>query len=101
MEPLRWHWAGARARLVRFDALPRPGELRGGNASSSGFEGDNYTSRTEVYNPATDGPMPGIVVAEVTGTKVSLVPEPQSIAALFMLGGVSLGGSLFRRLRKA
>ena len=71
------------------------------NASSSGFEGDNYTSRTEVYNPATDGPMPGIVVAEVTGTKVSLVPEPQSIAALFMLGGVSLGGSLFRRLRKA
>jgi hypothetical protein len=38
------------------------------NDGSSGFESDNYTSRVAAWDPAVDGALSGIVVAEVTGT---------------------------------
>lgn len=71
------------------------------NSSSSGFESDNYTSRVEAYNPATDGAMPGIVLEALNGTQVvSLVPEPGPTLAMVLLGTVSVGGPLLRRLRR-
>ena len=83
------------------------------NNGSSGFEADNYTSRVQVYTPATDGPLPGHLVEAVTGTNVvaldsyswpaggvALVPEPSSKCAMLLLGALSFGGSLLRSFRK-
>lgn len=72
------------------------------NSSSSGFEADNYTSRTMAYNPSTDGAMPGVVLEAINGTQEVLVqvPEPHATVALLVITGVSVGGSLMRRVRK-
>ena len=71
------------------------------NSSNSGFEGDNYTSRVAVFDAATDGPMPGVVLEAINGTQeVALVPEPRATLAMFLLGGLSVGGSFFRRFKK-
>jgi len=73
------------------------------NSSNSGFEGDNYTSRVTVYNASTDGAMPGVVLEAINGTQeVSLAqaPEPNATFAMLLLGGLSAGGSFFRRIKK-
>jgi len=73
------------------------------NSSSSGFEGDNYTSRVLAYNATTDGAMPGVVVEAINGTQeVSLAqaPEPSTTFAMLFLGGLSVGGSFLRRFAK-
>ncbi len=71
------------------------------NSSSSGFESDNYASRTEAYNAATDGAMPGVVLEAINGTQVvSLVPEPSPTLAIALLGGLTFTGSFMRSLRK-
>ena len=71
------------------------------NSSSSGFEGDNYTSRAIAYSAAVDGPMPGIVVEAINGKQeVALVPEPNATLAMLFVGGLSVGGSFFRRFKK-
>jgi len=73
------------------------------NSSSSGFEGDNYTSRVAVYNATTDGPMPGVVVEAINGTQevnIALAPEPNATFAMLLIGGLSAGGSFFRRFKK-
>lgn len=38
------------------------------NDGSSGFESDNFTTRVAAWDPAVDGELSGVVVAEVTGT---------------------------------
>jgi hypothetical protein len=45
------------------------------NDGSSGFESDNYTTRVEAWDPAKDGAISGIVVAEVTGTTTKLLTK--------------------------
>lgn len=45
------------------------------NDGSSGFESDNYTSRVAAWDPAKDGALSGIVVAEVTGTTTKLLTK--------------------------
>ena len=73
------------------------------NSSSSGFEGDNYTSRVTVYNASTDGPMPGVIIEAINGTQevnLALAPEPNATFAMLLLGGLSAGGSFFRRFKK-
>ena len=73
------------------------------NSSSSGFEGDNYTSRVAAYNASTDGSMPGVILEAINGTQeVSLAqaPEPNATLAMLLLGGLSAGGSFFRRFKK-
>lgn len=45
------------------------------NNGSSGFESDNYTTRVAAWNPALDDALPGIVVAQVTGTTTTLVTK--------------------------
>lgn len=71
------------------------------NSSSSGFEGDNYTSRVAVYDPTVDGAMPGIVLEKINGKQeVALAPEPNVTAALLLVSGLSFSGSFFRRFKK-
>ena len=71
------------------------------NASKSGFESDNYASRTTVYDGSVDGAMPGNLLEAITGTQVvSLVPEANTYLAMLVLGGVSVSGSLVRRLKR-
>lgn len=43
------------------------------NDGSSGFESDNYTTRVAAWDPAKDGALPGVVVAETTGTTTKLL----------------------------
>jgi hypothetical protein len=43
------------------------------NDGSSGFESDNFTSRVAAWDPAVDGKISGIVVAEVSGTTTTLI----------------------------
>lgn len=45
------------------------------NDGSSGFESDNYTTRVAAWNPAVDDALPGVVVAQVTGTTTKLVTK--------------------------
>jgi len=63
--------------------------------STTGFESDNHTVRKAPYNPTTDGPMPGIPLAIITGTTVTEVPEPGVSAFAVVLAGV-----LFARRRR-
>ena len=73
------------------------------NNGSSGFEADNYASRVQVYDSSVDGAMPGVVLEAIDGTtEVSLVntPEPGSVFAMFLLGGLTAGGSVVRRIQK-
>ena len=54
------------------------------NATSSGFESDNYTSRSSTYNPQTDGStLPGVAVARVSGTTTTRVSSGSTGAALW------------------
>ena len=69
------------------------------NSSSSGFEGDNYTSRVQVYSAATDGSMPGVILEAINGTH-EVVPEPHTTFALLLIGGLSVGGSMLNRRKK-
>ena len=84
------------------------------NNGSSGFEADNYTSRVAVFNPSSEGPVPGHVVELVSGTNavavnsysfpsgggLALAPEPSPAWAMWIVGGLSCGGTLLRRFRK-
>ncbi len=73
------------------------------NSSSSGFEGDNYTSRVQVFNTQTDGPLPGVIFEAINGTQetpIGLAPEPNATLGMLLIGGLSAGGSLARRIRK-
>ena len=71
------------------------------NDNSTGFEADNFTSRTTAYNPATDGAMPGVYLESINGTQVAMAaPEPGSNLAIGVLCGLSVGGSLLRRIRR-
>ncbi|MEO0797144.1 MAG: hypothetical protein AAFX93_18475 [Verrucomicrobiota bacterium] len=45
--------------------------------AGGGFESDNYTTRVEAFNPEVDAEDSlGLVVAEVTGTDISIVESP-------------------------
>lgn len=72
------------------------------NSTSSGFESDNYSSRVAAWVPAVDGPMPGIVLESIVGTKETLAqaPEASTTLALILFAGFSFGGSLLRRFNK-
>ena len=73
------------------------------NNGSSGFESDNYASRVIAYNSAVDGAMPGNILEAIDGTtEVSLTqtPEPSTTLAMFLLGGLTFGGSFLRRFQK-
>lgn len=43
------------------------------NDGTSGFESDNFTTRVEAWDPAKDGAIGGVVVAEVSGKTTTLV----------------------------
>ena len=60
------------------------------NATSSGFESDNYTSRVTTYNSQTDGSAAiGTAVARVSGTTTTAVASNATGAALWgSAGGV-------------
>ena len=52
------------------------------NNGGSGFEGDNYTSRVNGWNPVTDGALPGTPLLELKdGTLTSISGVPSSFAA--------------------
>jgi len=71
------------------------------NSAGSGLEADNYASRVAVYDPTTDGPMPGVVLEAINGkTEVSLVPEPNATMAMILIGAVSFSSTLLRRFKK-
>lgn len=54
------------------------------NATSSGFESDNYTSRITTYDPHTDGSvLPGVTVARVSGTTTTVLRAHTAGAALW------------------
>jgi len=70
------------------------------------FEGDNFSSRVTAYNPSTDGTMPGtefeiIHAGTETAIGIAIAPEPSPMMAALLIGGVSAGGSILRRVRKA
>jgi hypothetical protein len=56
------------------------------NDGSSGFESDNYTSRVAAWNPVVDGALPGLVVAEVSGTTTRLVTKEDLVKTRWSLG---------------
>jgi hypothetical protein len=71
------------------------------NNSGSGFESDNYASRVEAYNAATDGPMPGVAFESIDGTSVvALAPEPSTYLAMIGFCGLSVVGAFARGLKK-
>lgn len=43
------------------------------NDGQSGFESDNFTTRVAAWDPAVDGAIPGVVVAEVSGKTTKLL----------------------------
>lgn len=45
------------------------------NDGSSGFESDNFTTRIAAWDPAMDGELSGVVVAEVTGTTTTSITK--------------------------
>jgi hypothetical protein len=62
------------------------------NNGSSGFESDNYTDRTEAWDPLVDGPRPGVPLETISGTNEQVIPapEPATWAGLCMaLGGIA------------
>lgn len=67
------------------------------NVASTGFESDNWTTRTTAWGkiPGEDGPPPGVPVLEVTVTTVTVVPEPSSL----LIGMAALGLGVMRRKR--
>lgn len=56
------------------------------NNNSSGFESDNYTSRTTAWNPLVDGALPGIPVALVNGTTTTKVTKESLAGTQWSLG---------------
>ncbi|MCX6966491.1 MAG: PEP-CTERM sorting domain-containing protein [Verrucomicrobia bacterium] len=74
------------------------------NAPGSGFEGDNYTSRVKAYDALVDGALPAFLIEAIKGgheIPLAQVPEPNAAYAMLLLGGLSAGGTLFRRFKKA
>lgn len=66
------------------------------NNGSSGFESDNWTSRVGAWGtePGETGPLPGVEVLSITGTQVTVVPEPGTALAMWVflaVGGVGAG----------
>jgi len=58
------------------------------NQGTSGFEADNFTDRVAPYSEPTDGPIPGVPVATVSGTTVTpAVPEASSSLLIAVAGG--------------
>jgi len=97
--------SGENFAYINFFAVPGTqwGSIVITNNGSSGFEADNYSSRVAVYDPTTDGAMPGIVLEQINGTTetpLTLAPEPSPAFAVLLLGGLSAGGSFFRRFKK-
>jgi hypothetical protein len=70
------------------------------NLGQSGFESDNWTDRVGAWGTGSGetGPMPGVQVASVSGTTVTMmeaIPEPSSVLCL----SATLGLLAFRRRR--
>lgn len=63
------------------------------NNNSSGFESDNYTSRTTAWNPLVDGALPGIPVAIVSGTTTTKVTKDSLAGTKWSLGQTAVGAA--------
>jgi len=63
------------------------------NNNSSGFESDNYTSRTTAWNPLVDGVLPGLPVAMVSGTKTTKVTAESLAGTQWSLGKTAVGAA--------
>ncbi|MCX6857065.1 MAG: hypothetical protein NTV80_19410 [Verrucomicrobia bacterium] len=61
------------------------------NNGSSGFESDNYTSRTAAWNPLVDGKLPGVPVAVVSGTTTTGVTKTSLAGSRWSMGNTSVG----------
>ena len=62
------------------------------NNNGSGFEADNFTTRTTAWNPMVDGVLPGIPVALVNGSTTTRVTK-ESLAGTHWSQGSSPVGS--------
>jgi len=68
------------------------------------FQADNIATRSKAYNPSSDGAMPGIQFEMITNgveTAIAIAPEPNPVLATLLIGGISAGGSILRRIRTA
>jgi hypothetical protein len=63
------------------------------NNNSSGFESDNYTTRTTAWNPMVDGVLPGLPVALVNGSKTSSVTKASLVGTRWSQGASTHVGS--------
>lgn len=63
------------------------------NNNSSGFESDNYTSRTTAWNPLVDGALPGIPVAIVNGTTTTKVTKDTLAGTKWSLGQTAVAAA--------
>ena len=63
------------------------------NNNSSGFESDNYTTRTTAWNPMVDGVLPGLPVALVNGSKTSSVTKASLAGTRWSQGASTHVGS--------
>ncbi|WP_075087124.1 hypothetical protein [Verrucomicrobium spinosum] len=59
------------------------------NTAGSGFESDNYTSRVAAWDPLADGALPGVVVAEVSGTTTKQMTNESLAGTRWALGANS------------
>lgn len=63
------------------------------NDGSSGFESDNYTTRVAAWNPAVDDALPGVVVAEVTGTTTTRITSDDLANSRWSLDKTTVGNA--------
>ncbi|MBK8092258.1 MAG: hypothetical protein IPK32_09875 [Verrucomicrobiaceae bacterium] len=61
------------------------------NNGTSGFESDNYTTRVAAWNPLTDGALPGVPVAVVSGTTTTSVTSSSLEGSRWSLNESSVG----------
>lgn len=63
------------------------------NSNGSGFESDNYTTRTTAWDPLVDGALPGIPVAIVSGKTTTQVTTESLAGTYWSLGQTAVAAA--------